>query len=83
MRSPRSWEECWKADGHGPILKDNFVGAALGLAKLLGFQRASYVDGAGFRAQMKTDGGRVEHFKQHRGQQMLAGVLLHVIEAAA
>ena len=71
-----------EADGDRPILKDNFIGAPLGLAKLLRLQRAGNIDGARFRAQMKTDGRRVEHFNQHRRQQMLAGVLLHVIEAA-
>ena len=29
-----------EADGHRPILKDDLIGAALGLAKLLRFQRA-------------------------------------------
>ena len=52
-----------ETDGHGPILKDDCIGAALGLSKLVGFQRAININRAGFRAQMKTDGCRAEHFK--------------------
>src|SRR5665213_2814086 len=80
---PEIFRGMLETDGHRPILKDNLVGAALGLAKLLRFQRAGDIDRACFRAQMKTDGGGVEHFNQYGRQQMLTGVLLHVIEAAA
>src|SRR6202035_1401599 len=70
-------------DGDRPIFEDNLVGTAFGFAKLLRFQRPGDINGAGFRPEMKTNRGGVEHFDQYGRKQVLAGVLLHVIDAAA
>ena len=43
---------------------------------------AFQVDGGALRAQMETDGVQTEEFLEHRGKQMLSGVLLHVIETS-
>ena len=43
---------------------------------------AFQIDGGAFGAQMKTYGVQAEEFLEHGGEQMLPGVLLHVIEAA-
>src|SRR5581483_2456549 len=72
-----------KVHRHGPVFEDNLVSAAFGLLELLGFEQLRHIDGARFSAQMKADRRRVKHLDQHGRKQVLAGMLLHVIEAAA
>lgn len=70
------------ADGDKAIFEDCFVGSALG--SLENFGRgpwAAEIDGAEFGAKMEGNGGKAEAFLKHGGEEMLSGVLLHVIEA--
>ena len=71
------------AHGDRAVFEDGFVGGALG--SLENFGRgfwAAEIDGAKFGTQMEGNGGKAEAFLEHGGEKMLAGVLLHVIEAA-
>jgi hypothetical protein len=68
---------------HGPVLLHDRVRLILGLSQLRGRQRhASKIDRRILSAHMETDGLKTEQIGKHSGQQMLSGVLLHVIEAA-
>ena len=70
-------------DGHGPVFKNNGVGAFDGAAHLIGPEAGRRnVDCGTLDAEVKADRLGCELFEQHRGKEMLAGVLLHVIEAA-
>ena len=64
------------------ILKDNSICGALGSFKnFISRFRTSQINRAHFRPQMERNCRQAEPFLKHSGQQMLAGVLLHVIEA--
>ena len=72
-----------KANGHGPVLVDDFVGAALGFENGAGVDGGAFdVDGRAFRAEVKADGSKSEQLFEDGGEEVLAGVLLHVVEAA-
>ena len=84
MRSPWASAASSKWTATGRFSCDDLVGAAL---RLLGASRGSTraafeIDGGALRAQVEADGVEVEQLLEDRGQQVLAGVLLHVIEAA-
>src|SRR5215472_18221124 len=72
----------FEADRHWTVLEYNFIGPALGVPDLRRFKGATNVNGARFNTQMKAHRMRVEQIDEHGGQQMLSGVLLHMIEAA-
>src|SRR5208337_2478038 len=65
------------------VLENNPVGSALrafqNIVRRLG---TAQVDGAQLRSQMKRNRWPAKTFLKHRREQMLPGVLLHVIEAA-
>ncbi len=71
------------ADVHRPIFKDNLICGPLGAFEdFFGRFRAPQIDGAQFASEMERNRGQAEAFLKHGGQQMLAGVLLHVVETA-
>src|SRR6185437_1445509 len=68
---------------HRTILKHNFVRAPFDRGHLIGTERRPRnVDSATPGAEMKADSRRAEEISKDRRKQMLAGMLLHVIEAA-
>src|SRR4029077_425903 len=68
---------------HAAIFKDDFVcGTLCAFADFFGRFRAAEVNGRDLRAQMKRDGGQSEALLKNRREEMLSGVLLHVVEAA-
>src|SRR2546423_716951 len=68
---------------HRPVFKDNLICGPLGtLEDFFGRFRAPQIDGAQFASEMERNRGQAEAFLKHGGQQMLAGVLLHVVETA-
>ena len=65
------------------IIPDELVGVALRLHQLGGTEVVGFqIDGGGFIAQVKADGGRIEHLEEGSREDVLSGVLLHVILAA-
>ena len=71
------------ADVHPPILEDNLIcGPLRAFKNFLGRFGAAQVNRADFRPEMEGDRGQAEAFLKHGRQQMLAGVLLHVVETA-
>lgn len=71
------------AHGDRAVFEDGFVGGALGSLKNFGrWLWAAEIDGAKFGAQMEGNGGKAEAFLKHCGEEMLSGVLLHMIESA-
>ncbi len=73
----------FRIDRHGPVFADDFVGAALGFASVRGVHGAAFqIDGGAFGAQVEADGAQAEALLEDRREQVLAGVLLHVVEAA-
>ncbi len=71
-------------NGDGTVLVDDFVDAALGLLERAGIHGAAFhIDGGAFRAHVEAHGLEVEQLFEDGGEQVLAGVLLHVVEAAA
>ena len=72
-----------EGDDHGAILENNFVGAALGLFDMARNNGGRVeIDSGDFPAQMKRNGWEIEQFDKGGGEQVLAGVLLHVVDAA-
>jgi hypothetical protein len=68
---------------HGPVLPDDPVDPILHLLQRLAREaRGVQVYGADLRAQVEGDGIRVQQLLAGRGEQMLTGVLLHVVKAA-
>ena len=68
----------------GTVLKDDVVGPPLGVENGARLQGAAFeIDAGTLRAQMEAHGMQSEPLFEHGREQMLAGVLLHVIEAAA
>ncbi len=63
------------------ILPDDAVGLGLGSGDLGWRDRAMQVDGRRRRAQVEALGPRLAHAVEGRRQHVLAGVLLHVVEA--
>src|SRR3989454_7089834 len=71
------------ADVHRPVFKDNLIcGPLRTLEDSFGRFRAPQIDGAQFASEMERNRGQAEAFLKHGGQQMLTGVLLHVVETA-
>ena len=62
------------------ILPDVLVGAALDVQRLLPADVGVVVDGHGVRAHVEAHVVAVEGTAQHTGHDVLAGVLLHVVE---
>ena len=71
------------AHGDGAIFGDDFVAQALDAFEAVGSDGAAgKVDGGDGVAEVEGDGGSVQLAQKDGGEQMLAGVLLHVVEAA-
>ena len=71
------------ANVDGAVFKNDFVCGALGAFQyFFRWFGAAQVDRANFGSQMEGNGGKPEAFLEHCREKMLAGVLLHVIEAA-
>jgi hypothetical protein len=71
------------ANGDGAILEDDGVGGAFGAFEdVVRGLRATQIDAARIGAEMKRDGRQTEAFEKHGGKEVLAAVLLHVIETA-
>src|ERR1700674_496626 len=65
------------------ILEDNLIcGSLRALEDFLGRFRAPQIDGTQFASEMEGNRKQAEAFLKHGGQQVLAGVMLHVVEAA-
>ena len=70
-------------DGDRPVLEDDLVGAALGVEDRAWFDGQRLRDRWwSFGAEVKADGFQAEELLEDGGEQVLAGVLLHVVEAA-
>jgi len=68
---------------HRPVLGDDRVGARLGVDDLsVAKAGRAEIEGGTLPAEMHADGRVSEVLGDHRGEQVLAGVLLHVVEAA-
>ena len=68
---------------HRPVLQDDLVGAPLDREHASGIDRAAFeIDGGALGAEVKAHGAQTVQFLEDGGEQVLAGVLLHVIEAA-
>ena len=66
-----------------PGLGDDFRATVLCPFELFGSERRRvHIDGRNFGAQVKAHRADREQFFEHRGQQVLPGVLLHVVVAA-
>src|ERR1700731_1869679 len=64
------------------ILEDNLICSSLGaLEDFFGRFRAPQIDGAQFASKVEGNRGQSEALLKHGGQQVLAGMLLHVVEA--
>ncbi|MFN7980251.1 MAG: hypothetical protein U0Q11_00160 [Vicinamibacterales bacterium] len=70
------------ANGHRKIAPDRVVDGLFNLRNLLGRQLTIDVNRAGLTSEMKADGTSAGEVFDDRRQQMLTGVLLHVIESA-
>ncbi|MEQ1932526.1 MAG: hypothetical protein ABL962_01415 [Fimbriimonadaceae bacterium] len=69
--------------GHRPRVAHNLGTPLFCLLQAAGLNRRDFnVDGRYFRSHVKTNRGNLEQLFEHGGEQMLPGVLLHVIEAA-
>ncbi len=68
---------------HGPVLPDDLVDPLFHLLQCLARQaRDVQVYGADLRAQVKRDRIGIQQLLAGSGEQMLTGVLLHVVKAA-
>src|SRR5579864_1075533 len=75
---------CSVAHSYRTVFLDNQVcGVLRALENFVGRLGPAQVDGANFQAEMKGDGGPPKAFLKHGGKQVLAGVLLHVVETAS
>src|SRR5208282_2639320 len=71
------------ANGHRPVLKDNFVGSAFrAFEDFVQGLGTTQVDGAEVCAEMKRDRWPAIAFLKHGREQVLSRMLLHMIEAA-
>jgi hypothetical protein len=69
-------------DGHDAVLKNDVVRTSFGLFHVTRDNRWRVkVDGRDVTAEMKGHGGKPEQLKECRRKQVLAGVLLHVVDA--
>jgi len=71
-----------EADRHRTVFPHHAVGFGFGGGELGRRQLAFQVDGGRVRAQVEAQRPRAAHAQNRRGQHVLSGVLLHVIEAA-
>ena len=70
------------ARGDAAVLGDDLVDEVLDVFEAMGDGAAGEVDGGDGFAEVEGDGGRVELAEEDGGEEVLAGVLLHVVEAA-
>ena len=71
------------ADRDGAVLKNNLICRALcPFQNFFGRFGAAQIDGANLGSEMEGNRRASEAFLKHGGEEMLAGVLLHVVEAA-
>src|SRR5262249_61310277 len=71
------------ADVDGPVFKNCLISRALGAEQMRpGRFLSAEIDGAEIGSEMEGDGGQRKTLLKHCGKQMLASVLLHVVEAA-
>ena len=71
------------AGGDGTVLGNDFVDQALDVFETMGDGSGDgEVDGGEALAEVKGDGRRVELAQEDGGEEVLAGMLLHVVEAA-
>ena len=73
---------CHEANGDRPVLPDDLVRDVNGPLNVCGRHVACHVDSGVLRSHMEADRGVLEESIQCRRQQMLAGMLLHVVESA-
>jgi hypothetical protein len=72
-----------EAHPHRPVFKDDPVGAPLGLFHQARVKpRCGEVNRRDLATQVERHGRKLEQLEKRRGEQVLAGVLLHVVEAA-
>src|SRR6185369_5073951 len=72
-----------KRHRHRTVLEYHFVGPFLDTHKLLRSDRCSReFHGSRVVAKVNAHGMQIEQLGEHSGKQMLAGVLLHKVEAA-
>ena len=70
-------------DAHRPVLGHDGIGTLLDLDELFGAERLRFeVERRAVLAEMHAHRGKPEKLGDHRREEMLPGVLLHVIEAA-
>ena len=83
LPEPRCRRRLLEGHLHGPVLGDGRVGARLGLHDLRVAQACGVeIERRALPAEMHAHGRVSEALGDHRGEQVLAGVLLHVVEAA-
>ncbi len=71
------------ANGNGGVFEDDGVGGAFrAFEDVVRGLRATQIDAGRIGAEMKRDGRQTEAFKKDGGKEVLAAVLLHVIETA-
>src|SRR5262245_15711383 len=74
---------CAVANGDFAVIEDDGIGGSRGAFQDLRCGlRATQVDGADGFTEMKRNGGKTETLLKDGGEQVLASVLLHMIEAA-
>ena len=81
QRQRRDLLRAGEPDRHRPVLPDDAVGFVLGARDLGRVELAREIDRRGLGAEMETLGPRAEQPIERGRQHVLAGVLLHVIEA--
>ena len=83
LPEPRGRRRLLEGHLHRPVLGDGRVGARLDLHDLRVAEAGSVeIERGALPAEMHADGRVSEALGDHRGEQVLAGVLLHVVEAA-
>src|SRR5262249_42757279 len=71
------------AQAHAAVFEDDPVGGKLcPIENVFGGLRTAQIDAAHLLAEMKRSRRQAKTLLKHGGEEMLAGVLLHVIEAA-
>ncbi len=70
-----------EANRHAPVLPDDTVGFGFGGSNLDPGELSSHIDRRRVLAEMKAHGPHAEQSIDRGREDMLAGVLLHVIEA--
>src|SRR5713226_2680055 len=72
---------CAEANGNRPVGENDFVRAPLGRGEMLGRDLLrGQINRGDFTSQMKGHGWELEQAEKHRREDVLASVLLHVVE---